>query len=48
MVKALREGANNKSVYLTILTGVGKTYSSGTDLFDYSDVDIDNRLIATR
>lgn len=48
MAKALYEGANNESVYLTILTGVGKTYSSGTDLFDNSDIDMNERLIATR
>lgn len=48
MTKALVEGAKNDSVFLTILTGVGKAYSSGTDLFDSSVIDIEDRLIATR
>jgi len=48
VTKALIEGAKNDSVFLTILTGVGKAYSSGTDLFDRSIIDIEDRLIATR
>ncbi|CAH1726158.1 enoyl-CoA delta isomerase 2-like isoform X2 [Aphis gossypii] len=48
VTKALKEGANNDTVFLTILTGVGKAYSSGTDLFDSPIIDIEDRLIATR
>jgi len=48
VVEALQEGAKNESVFLTILTGVGHFYSCGTDLFDGLDVDIEDRLIATR
>lgn len=48
VVEALREGAKNESVFLTMLTGVGNTYSSGTDLFDGLNVDIGDRLIAAR
>jgi len=48
MTRALQEGAKNESVFLTILTGVGNTYSCGTDLFDSSNVDIRNNLIAVR
>lgn len=46
MTKALQDGAENESVLFTVLTGVGNTYSSGTDIFD-SDVDLEKRLIAT-
>jgi len=48
VTKALVEGAKNDSVFLTILTGMGKAYSSGTDLFDGSVIDMEDRLIATR
>lgn len=48
MTKALKEGAKNDTVFLTILTGVGKAYSSGTDLFDSSAKEVEDRLIATR
>ncbi|XP_050523427.1 enoyl-CoA delta isomerase 2 isoform X2 [Daktulosphaira vitifoliae] len=38
IVQALDEGKNNESVSVTLLTGVGKFYSSGTDLTDeYAD-----------
>lgn len=48
MTEALYEGAKNDAVFCTLLTGVGKTYSSGTDLFDGEDVDIEERLIVVR
>lgn len=48
MTRALAEGAKNDSVFLTILTGIGKAYSSGTDLFDSNVIDIEDRLNATR
>jgi len=48
VAEALQEGTKNESVFLTILTGVGNTYSSGTDLFDGLNVDIRDRLIAAR
>lgn len=48
MTEALQKGAKDESVFLTILTGVGNVYSSGTDLFDSSNVDIENHLNAVR
>ncbi|XP_025198220.1 enoyl-CoA delta isomerase 2, mitochondrial-like [Melanaphis sacchari] len=48
VTKALKEGAKNDSVFLTILTGVGKAYSSGTDLFDNNSLEVEDRLIAIR
>ncbi|VVC24744.1 Crotonase superfamily,ClpP/crotonase-like domain,Crontonase, C-terminal [Cinara cedri] len=48
IIEALHEGAKNEDVFCTLLTGVGKTYSSGTDLFDSSDVNIEERLIVVR
>lgn len=47
-MEALQAGAKNNSVLLTILTGVGKTYSSGTDFSDLSDKSIEERLIVLR
>lgn len=48
MIEALHEGAKNEAVFCTILTGVGNTYSCGTDFFDGLDIDIEERLIAVR
>lgn len=48
MSEALHEGANNESVFCTILTGVGKMYSSGTDLFESSNISTENLLNAVR
>lgn len=50
MAEALREGAENESVYFTLITGVGGVYSCGTDLFDIDNpnTQLKDRLNATR
>lgn len=45
--EALQEGAQKESVFCTILTGNGRSYSSGVDLLDLSDINTEDRLIAT-
>ncbi|XP_050442331.1 enoyl-CoA delta isomerase 2 [Adelges cooleyi] len=47
VVKALEEGGQNESVSVTLLTGIGEFYSSGTDLMDDSNTDVNQRLAAT-
>lgn len=37
LVPILREGADNDNVSLTVLSGVGEYYSSGTDLGNNTD-----------